>query len=80
MWLRSHRAMCNAPAMPTPEELIGSAEACDILRVNRSTLVRWVKVTKRLVPVHKLPKENGAYLFRREDIERLAEERKAGAA
>lgn len=57
--------------MPTTKvEPIGSREACAILRIDKSTLSRWV-ASGRLTPVHKLPSRNGAYLFDRADIEAL---------
>lgn len=61
------------------ENLIGSAEACRILDVDRSTLTRWV-AGGRITPAVKLPKRNGAYLFDRADIEALAAERTAAGA
>lgn len=60
-------------------DLIGSTEACRILGIERSTLVRWVQM-KWLKPAGKLPGPNGAYLYRRAEIERLAAERAAEAA
>lgn len=60
--------------MPTGTDLIGSAEACRILEVHPATVGRWVD-SGRLTPAHKLPGKNGAYLFNRADVERLASER-----
>jgi excisionase family DNA binding protein len=60
--------------MPKPSALVGSAEACQILNVHAATLLRWIDSDK-LIPVHKLPGKNGAYLFNRTDIESLAAER-----
>ena len=58
-------------------DLIGSAEACRILGdISRSTLTRWVE-SGRITPVHKLPNENGACLFIRVEVERVAAERAA---
>lgn len=68
-----HCAMVLDMAKHTPD-LIGSAEACRILRVNNSTLTRWV-AAESVKAAHKLPGKNGAYLFERADIERLAVER-----
>lgn len=51
-----------------------SAEVCATLRIDRSTLVRWVQAG-RLAPAFKYPARNGAYLFDREPIEALATER-----
>lgn len=56
---------------PTP---IGSREACQILQnIDRATLSRWVKDGK-LPLAGKLPGKNGAMLFNRDDVERLAHE------
>lgn len=55
-------------------ELIGSAEVCRLLSIHPVTVGRWV-TSGRLTPVHKLPSRNGAYLFDRADIEKLASER-----
>lgn len=45
-----------------------SAEACEELGIDRSTLTRWVK-SGRLVPTRKLPGRTGAFLFSRSAIE-----------
>lgn len=58
-------------------DLIGSAEACKILNIHAATLGRWI-TQDRLKPAHKLPAKNGAYLFRRLDVERLRAEIAAG--
>jgi len=55
------------------DDLIGSAEACQILQIDRSTLSRWVKFGD-VDPAMRLS-ERGAMLFRRADVERLAAER-----
>jgi excisionase family DNA binding protein len=57
-----------------PMDLIGSKQACNLLSIDRATLSRWV-ADGRLTYAHKLPGVNGAMLFRRSDIERLAQER-----
>lgn len=56
------------------DALIGSTEASRLLDIDKATLSRWV-TSGILHPVHKLPGRNGAYLFRRADIENLAAER-----
>lgn len=53
-------------------ELISSGEACRILGIERSTLVRWVQLKRHIKPALKLAGPNGAYLYRRRDIEALA--------
>lgn len=58
------------------DDLIGSTEATQILKVDKATISRWV-ASGHLHPAHKLPTKNGAYLFHRADIENLATERAA---
>lgn len=60
--------------MHTQEPFVGAAEACQILEVHAATLGRWVK-SGTITPAHKLPGKNGAYLFHRADVEKLATER-----
>lgn len=52
-------------------EIIGSAEAAEILGVDRRTLTRMV-ADGRIEPATKLPARTGAYLFDRAAIEALA--------
>ena len=52
------------------QDLIGTTEATGILKVDKSTLSRWV-ASGRITPVAKLPRKNGAFLFNRSDIEAL---------
>lgn len=54
------------------EPMIGTREACDVLGVNRSTLTRWV-AAGRITPVTRLPGTTGAYVFRRADIDAIAQ-------
>ena len=56
------------------DDLIGSAEATRILKIDKGTLSRWVAAGK-LTPAHKLPGTYGAFLFYRADIETLAANR-----
>lgn len=65
--------------METGTDLVGSSESCRILDVHPATLTRWV-AGGTLTPAHKLPGKNGAFLFHRADIERIAEEKRAQAA
>ncbi|MCV7102533.1 helix-turn-helix domain-containing protein [Mycobacterium palustre] len=60
--------------MHNQEPFVGAAEACQILRVHATTLGRWTK-NGVITPAHKLPGKNGAYLFKRADVEKLAAER-----
>lgn len=64
-------------AMTTPEDLVGSRDACAALGIDRSTLVRWVRAGK-LVPARRIS-AGGAYLFDRAKVDALAAERKVGA-
>jgi predicted site-specific integrase-resolvase len=59
--------------MQSTRDLIGSAEACQILNIHGSTLGRWVKAG-RITPVYQNPGTNGAMLFARADVLRLAAE------
>lgn len=61
-----------------PNDLIGSTEAARILNIDKATLTRWVAAGD-LTPAHKLPGKNGAMLFHRADIDRLARERQAAS-
>jgi excisionase family DNA binding protein len=54
------------------ETLIGSDEASKILGVHRATFLRWVE-DGVIKPVHQLPGVNGAKLFDRAEVERLAQ-------
>ena len=58
---------------PVPP-LIGAAEAAAILGVDPATVVRWVH-SGRVTPIAKAPGQTGAWLFSREKITRLAQER-----
>lgn len=62
-----------------PGEFVGTAESSRILGVHVVTLTRWV-AEHQLIPAHKLPGKNGAYVFRRADIERIAAERAEASA
>lgn len=72
-----HSAMLTD--MPKQTDLIGSTEACRILLIDKATLTRWV-ASETLVPAHKLPGKNGAFLFDRRDIEALAAQRAEAAS
>lgn len=63
--------------MPRPTDLISSSEACRILGIERSTLVRWVQLRRHIRPALKLDGPSGAYLYRRRDVEALAEKLRA---
>lgn len=66
--------------MPKPSpDLIGSAEACDLLGIDRSTLSRWVAAGKLDYWVQ-LPGTNGAFLFERRRVLTLAADVRNGIA
>ena len=64
--------------MKRTPDLIGSVEAAEILGVDVSTISRWVtgdrRRTRRLTVALRLPGKTGAKLFRRSDVEALANE------
>lgn len=49
------------------ELVLVTAEAAEILGVDRATVVRWAEKGK-LKPIRKLPGRNGDYLFARDDV------------
>ena len=58
---------------------LSTAEVASILRVSIGTVNRWAK--DGTLPVWKqMPGDTGARLYRREDVERIRDERQAGAA
>lgn len=61
------------------EDFISSQEALRILRVALCTLTRWAADGK-ITPAYKMPGSNGAFLWRRTDVVKLAEERTAAQA
>lgn len=75
MCLRCALHCAKLSVMPTHTDLIGSTEACRILNIDKATLTRWAKARDPITAVHQLPGRNGALLFNRADIERLAAER-----
>lgn len=60
-------------ASPTPLSVIGSAAACKILGIDRSTLIRRIAAGVDPQPVGQLPGASGAYLFDRAQVERIAQ-------
>ena len=72
--------LCKSLAMATSDPLIGSAEVCERLRIDRSTLTRRV-ARGEITPVQKLPGETGAYLFEAGEVARAeAEQAKAATS
>jgi predicted site-specific integrase-resolvase len=67
---------------PTPhatdDELVGTRTAARILDVNTATITRWV-AEGTLSTAGKLPGKNGAFVFRRVDVEAKRAELAAAA-
>ena len=55
----------------TPPTYIGSAEACRILKIDRSTLSRWVAAGRVPLAMRVGDKSNAALVFDRAEVERL---------
>jgi len=53
---------------------VGTVAACDLLGIDRSTLVRWVQ-SGRITAALKMPGATGSYLFERAEVERIVAER-----
>ena len=58
-------------SIETPQ-MIGSADVCKRLKIDRSTLSRWVALG-RISPAMRLPGPTGAMLFHPQDVEALRE-------
>lgn len=56
--------------MNTVGEHLTSADACQVLHIDRSTLSRWVS-SGRIAPAMKLPGVRGPFLFAPEEVERV---------
>ncbi len=59
--------------------LIGTAEAAEVIGVDRSTLSHWI-AKGRIAPAQKLPGKTGVLLFDRSEVERVATEYAASLA
>ena len=71
--------MCSTLTMHQPKvEHCTTAEAAEILGVDRTTVSRLVK-RGDLEPAMKLPGKTGAYLLARADVERLRRERSSAS-
>lgn len=66
--------MWHATAMPkfTLPSFIGSAEACELLGIDRSTLSRWVASGTLPLAFRASDKPNAALLFCSDDVKALA--------
>lgn len=64
--------MPRKPRAVVPDELMTPAQVCHTLRIDKSTLSRWVS-SGRIVPVMDV----GMRLFARSDVDRIATERAA---
>lgn len=65
--------------MPNETTLMPSAEACDALGIDRSTLSRWVRIGT-ITPATKLPGLRGPFLFDPAEVERVKAERAEASA
>ena len=61
--------------MPTPAPAyVTSAGVCTLLKIDRSTLSRWVAAGK-ITPAVKAPGVRGAFLFAPNEVQRILAER-----
>ena len=58
--------------MTKPITHLTSAEVCERLHIDRSTLSRWV-AAGRIAPAIKLPGKRGPFLFDPTEVERVAQ-------
>lgn len=68
--------MCKAARMPISDDLLTTAEAAKLLRRPVGTVNRWAK-DGELREAAKLPGRTGSRLYRRSDVEALAERKPA---
>jgi len=64
--------MLDMPQIPPTPEFIASVDVCKRLKIDRSTLSRWVK-DGTAVPAMRLPGPRGAFLFTPAEVDRLVE-------
>ena len=62
-----HKSVCMHKSTT---DLLGSAEVCERLGIDRSTLSRWVAAEK-IRPAVRLPGRTGAMLFDPADVQRI---------
>lgn len=63
-----------ASMQTTDKDLVGATEATEILGVGKDTLIRMI-ARGVITPRQKLPGPNGAWLFTRAEVQRVAAER-----
>ncbi len=68
--------MHNGSEIPT---YLGSAEVCERIGIDRSTLIRWIQ-TDRIAFAQKIPGPRGAYLFDPAEVERARAEYESAQA
>lgn len=66
--------MLNGTHMANPDELLTSPQSAALLEVSLRTVHRLAEAGE-LAPAHRLPGPNGAFLFRRGDVEALRDAR-----
>lgn len=75
------RCMAHDGPMPSqPDPLVATPEAMEILGYKNASSVARLVYEHKLVPARKMPGKNGAYLFHRVDLERIAADRAERAA
>ena len=62
-----HKRLGEEARIIIPSQLIGAAEAAEILGLERSTLTRWIHGGK-ITPLTQLDGKRGAYVFDRADV------------
>jgi excisionase family DNA binding protein len=59
------------------ESLLGSSDACELLEIDRGTLIRWIQ-TGKITPVGQIGRGR-TYVFRRAEIEQARVHKKPAA-
>jgi excisionase family DNA binding protein len=67
-----HKVLGEEARIIIPSQLIGAAEAAEILGLERSTLTRWIHARK-IQPLAQLDGKRGAYVFDRADVVSLSQ-------
>jgi excisionase family DNA binding protein len=74
--LTMRRASIRVGDMSQTSSLLASAEVCERLGIDRSTLSRWV-AAGRIMPAYKSPGTRGPFLFDASEVERVKREQSA---